>query len=125
MNVRDADPATQAPRTARTGRLALGMLLVHVLVVTLLTAFLTLTLFVGEVADANIGGGAAMLALAGLGMPWSLLYFFGVIPEERDFGETSLFIIFALCNVLIHGLLTLWLDRRRSRAPSVLQEAAK
>jgi len=96
---------------AKTGRLPQGIILVHVLVVTLATMWLTLTLFAGH--GANIGAGVAVLAPAGLGMPWSLLYFSGAIPEERDFGEASLFITFALCNVLIHGLLTLWLSRRR------------
>ena len=101
-------------KTPRQGdsRLAHVLLIFHVAVVTTFTAFLAVALR-GPVIGANIGAGLAMLTLALLGLPWSLLVLLRVLPEERDFAETSLYITFALVNVLIHGLLTLWLIRRR------------
>ncbi len=93
-------------------RLPYVWLIVHVAAIAAATTFLAVVIH-EPVVDANIGAGFAMLALAALGMPWSLLVFSGVIPEGRDFAETSLFIAFALANVLIHGLLALWLTKRR------------
>ncbi len=102
----------EEPYLTRDSRLAVVMLISHVAVVAVFTAVLAVTLR-GLVIGANIGAGLVMLAIAVLGMPWSLLVLNGVISEERDFAETSLFITFALANVLIHGLLALWLTRSR------------
>lgn len=65
-------------------RLPYVWLIVHVAAIAAATTFLAVVIH-EPVVDANIGAGFAMLALAALGMPWSLLVFSGVIPE----GATS------------------------------------
>jgi len=73
----------------------------------------------GPQPDANIGAGLVQLLLAGLGMPWSLLTFGGVLSEQRDCVETLKFVSFALVNLLLHGVLALVRTRpgRTRRSP--------
>lgn len=77
-------------------------LLVHVTIVTFFCLSMTVVLW-GPTIGANIGAGFMQFFLAGLGMPWSLLWFLGVLPEQREFVTTVLLISFALLNVLLHA----------------------
>ena len=53
----------------------------------------------------------ALLGLAGLGLPWSLLVLLGVVDVQRQSSETAFLITFALSNVVLHAILALFLTR--------------
>ena len=95
------------------GRWPVVTLAIHAAVLTAVTAYLALALQTATVADANIGAGMALLGLAGLGLPWSLLALFGVVDVQRQSFETALLITFALGNVVLHAILALFMTRRR------------
>lgn len=88
-------------------------LLIHLSLITGACFVLTLMLW-GPQPDANIGAGMLQFTvLAGLALPWSLLWFSGVLPEQRDSVETLVFISFALFNVILHGVMALLMTRGR------------
>ena len=93
------------------GRWPVVTLAVHAAVLTAVTAYLALALQTATVADANIGAGMALLGLAGLGLPWSLLVLLGVVDVQRQSSETAFLITFALSNVVLHAILALFLTR--------------
>jgi hypothetical protein len=62
--------------------------------------WLPLAMAVGE----TIAVGAGMWAFLGLGLPWSLLLLYGPLPDRGDFADTAVYLTFALCNLLLHGL---------------------
>jgi len=95
-------------------------LVVHICVLTGVCLLLTGMLW-GPQPDANIGAGLVQLLLAGLGMPWSLLTFSGVLPEQRDYVETLELLSFALVNLLLHGALALVSTRRTRRSPESVE----
>ena len=66
--------------------------------------------------DANIGTGFGMLALAGLGLPWTGPYLTGRFGELSDLGEVALFASLAMLNLVLHG--SYWAVRIRRRGSS-------
>ena len=93
------------------GRWPVVTLTIHAAVVTAVTAYLAQSLH-GSVIGANIGAGMALMGLAVVGLPWSLLALFGVVDVQRQSFETALLITFALVNLVLHGIFGLLLTRR-------------
>lgn len=96
-------------------------LLIHISLVAIACLLLAVTMW-GPQPGANIGAAMVWLfGLGGLALPWSLLTFGGLLPEQRDAVEMILFIAFALLNVLLHGVAALWWtrpNRARSSSPA-------
>lgn len=87
-------------------------LLLHIVLLTCVTSFLGVALAYSVPADANIGAGVASFVHGLLGLPWSLMLFFEIIPEQPQFAESVLLIVFSLANLLIHALVALSASRR-------------
>jgi len=97
-------------------------LVCHALVLTALVAFYAVTLATTSGVDANIGGGLLLFfGVGGFGLPWSLLVLGGVLRTNGQEYETVLLIAFALLNLSLHGLVALYLARRRPAPQGVGQ----
>ncbi len=101
-----ASPSSRAPL----------FVLVHIGLVMAVVAFIAVSLS-QPVGGANIGFGLGMLGLTGLGLPWSLLSWFEVVPVRREAGEVALLTCFALLNIALHVALW-WLVARGARRRS-------
>ncbi len=98
-------------------------LVCHVLVLAVLVALYAVTVATTPRWDASIGGGMLLFGGVGaLGLPWSLLVIFGVLRTNPQEYETVQLIAFALLNLSLHGLVALYLARRRPALQGVGQE---
>lgn len=98
----------------QNARTALVLVAVHAALIALPLVYIVGSV-AGPTVGANIGLGLGMLALAGLGLPWSAIYLLGALGELRDLGEVALFTSLALLNLVIHA--GLWV-RRLGRRPA-------
>ncbi len=97
-------------------------LVCHALVLAALVALYAVTLATAPRWTANIGGGLLLFGgVAALGLPWSLLVWLGVLRTNPQEYETVLLIAFALLNLSLHGLVALYLARRRPSLQGVGQ----
>lgn len=96
----------------RSSRVALVALTVHVALVTACAASLALAF--RDVGTADGGADLALNGLAGLGMPWSLLVLLEAVPwRDGNAAQATALTMFALANLLLHGVLSSLLARDR------------
>lgn len=95
-------------------RVRLVLLLIHLSLVAGACFLMTVFLWGPQPPDANFGAAALQyIVVAGLALPWSLLWFLHVLPEQSNSVDMLMFVSFALLNVILHGVITLVVTRRR------------